>query len=262
MRTNYDSLQLREIFHLEFLRWFGRKTRADKYALKGGTNLRFFFNSARYSEDMDLDIRAIERNMLADKVMRILESPSFQDALKTYGIQRVIPPDIARAKQTETTQRFKVHLLTAAGEDLFSKIEFSRRGFRGETVVQAVHDEIVRAYAAAPLLVPHYTVEAAIEQKIDALCARTVIQARDVFDLYVLCPHYRHSDAGELHVSGAKLDGARDNVFEIGFEQFRDTVASYLSQGDRRVYDNEAAWDEIRMRVSEFIGELRRRYGA
>lgn len=262
MKSPYSSLQLREIFHLEFLRWFGRKTKAECYALKGGASLRFFFGSVRYSEDMDLDIRIIAREMLTDRVMQILESASFQDALKTYGIQRVVPPDIARAKQTETTQRFKVHLLTAAGEDLFSKIEFSRRGFRGETIVQAVHDVIVRAYSAAPLLVPHYTLRSAIAQKLDALSTRTIIQARDIFDLYVLCPHYRYADGEPMRLDGAKLDKAHDNVFEIGFEQFRDTVVAYLSHEDRGVYENEAAWDEIKMRVSDFIEEVRRGYGA
>jgi hypothetical protein len=262
MKTHYDALQLREIFHLEFLRWFGKKTKADQYVLKGGANLRFFFNSIRYSEDIDLDVRDIAKEVLADRVMQILGSPSFHEALRTYGIRGVVPPDLARAKQTETTQRFKVHLLTVAGEDLFSKVEFSRRGFRGETAVQAVHDQVMRSYAASPLLVPHYVLYAAIEQKIEALCTRTIIQARDVFDLYTLSPHYRRSEAGVLPVEGARLDKARDNVFEIDFAQFRDTVVAYLSHEDRAVYDNEAAWDEIRMRVSDFIGELERGHGA
>ncbi len=261
MNSPYSALQLREIFHLEFLRCFGRKAKAEQYVLKGGANLRFFFNSVRYSEDMDLDVRSIERAALADKVMQILKSPSFHDALRTYGIQQVVAPDLARAKQTETTQRFKIHLLTVAGEDLFSKVEFSRRGFRGDRIVQAVHDVIVRAYSAAPVLVPHYTLGSAIAQKIDALCTRTIIQARDVFDLYVLCPHYKKADTGTLRMDDAELNRARDNVLEIGFAQFRDTVVAYLSDEDRRVYDNESAWDEIRMRVSDFIGEVRGGYG-
>jgi len=55
----YTHLQLREVFHLEFLRWFGKRVRTNYYALKGGVNLRFFFNSFRYSEDMDLDTHTI-----------------------------------------------------------------------------------------------------------------------------------------------------------------------------------------------------------
>jgi len=34
----YNSLQLREVFHLEFLRWLGRKMKVKHYAVKGGAN--------------------------------------------------------------------------------------------------------------------------------------------------------------------------------------------------------------------------------
>jgi len=55
----YNQLQLREIFHLEFLRWLGRKLKPKNYCLKGGANLRFYFNSFRYSEDMDIDAQRL-----------------------------------------------------------------------------------------------------------------------------------------------------------------------------------------------------------
>ena len=60
------------------------------------------------------------------------------------------------AKQTQTTQRFKIHLITIAGEDLFTKVEFSHGGFKGDIAVQAVRDPTLRTYKLAPLLVPHY----------------------------------------------------------------------------------------------------------
>jgi hypothetical protein len=262
MNTHYNVLQMREIFYLEFLRWFGRKIAAKQYALKGGANLRFFFNGVRYPEEMALDVCGIAGKRLAGSVMWILGSPSFHDELGTYGIRSVVPPDRGRAKQTETTQRFKVHLSTAAGEDLFAKLEFSRRGFRGETAVQPVHDEVMRGYAATSLIVPHYVLSAAIKQKIDALCKRTIVQARDVFDLYMLSPHYRRADVGVLRIGGAQLDKARDNVFEIGFDRFRDTVVAYLSHEDRRVYDKKAVWDKVRMKASGFIEKLRSRHEA
>ena len=56
----YTSLQVREVFHLEFLRWFSRKMEADSYCLKGGVNLRLFLKSIRYSEDMDIDIAGLQ----------------------------------------------------------------------------------------------------------------------------------------------------------------------------------------------------------
>ena len=150
----FDSLQLREIFHLEFLRRLGRKLPAASFAVKGGANLRFFFGSIRYSEDIDLDVTGVGVAALKDTVMRILEAPSFQEVLEPYGIERLGRPDMTKAKQTETTQRFKVHLLTAAGEDLFSKVEFSRRGFRGRTETGFVSEAILRGYQMAPAHFP------------------------------------------------------------------------------------------------------------
>src|SRR3989338_4470004 len=127
----YAPLQAREVFHLEFLRWFGRKLAAEDYALKGGVNLRLFFGSIRYSEDLDIDIQRVRVDRVKRVVMDILSARGFLDSLKSFGIDKIVPPDITKAKQTEMTQRFKIHTLTASGENLFTKVEFSRRGMNG-----------------------------------------------------------------------------------------------------------------------------------
>lgn len=253
----YNHLQIREIFHLEFLKWFGRKVKSTCYALKGGANLRFFFNSFRYSEDMDLDARSIKKDALLDAVKGILVSSHFANTLKPFGIERVIPPDIARAKQTETTQRFKIHLITHAGEDLFTKIEFSRRGFRGEIVVESASDNILRIYKLPPLLIPHYDISSAVMQKIEALATRTITQARDIFDLYVLSSQYTRGGAKSAEVNRSKLDKAHEKIFEISFEEFQDTVIFYLLPGDQKTYGSSDAWDEIKLRVANFLESLR-----
>lgn len=256
-RMIYAQLQLREVFHLEFLRWFGRKTKSGFYALKGGGNLRFFFNSFRYSEDMDLDIREVEVNVVKDTVMHILQAPGFCDILKPFGITEIVPPSITRAKQTETTQRFKVHLITYAGDDLFTKIEFSRRGFKGEVIVQPVADIILRMYKISPLLVPHYDSQSAIAQKIKALAARPIIQARDIFDLYILSSQYEPLKMKKTGINPEQFKNAYKNIFAVGFEQFRDTVVSYLSCEDQAVYNSPVLWDEIRLKVGNFIEEIK-----
>jgi len=263
--NEYNELQIREIFHLEFLRNMARKIKPDNYALKGGVNLRFFFHSLRYSEDMDLDVIGIRVGILKETVMRIIQSPSFMDTLRPFGIERVVPPNISRAKQTEATQRFKVHLITAFSEELFTKIEFSRRGFKGNMVRQSVTDDIVRGYKIPPIIIPHYDAMSSLMQKIDALASRTAIQARDVFDIYILQAQYKgleSEDAGAKN-SGIrempsinKLKSAHSNIFEINFPQFRDTVLSYLSEEDRFAYSTPASWDEIKLKVALFIEEL------
>jgi len=143
-----------------------------------------FFKSFRYSEDMDLDIQGVKADILKSIVMKILQALSFQDILKPFGVERVVPPDIGRAKQTEATRRFKIHLITYAGEDLFTKVEFSRRGFRGKPVVQSVSNTILREYKLAPLLVPHYDIQSAIMQRIGALAGRITAPFFDGFTWY------------------------------------------------------------------------------
>ena len=256
METVYNSLQLREIFHLEFLRWFGRKLKAQHYALKGGSNLRFFFNSIRYSEDMDLDAEAIKKDVLADTVMNILKNPSFQDSLKPFGVERIILPDMSKAKQTDTTQRFKVHILTFSGDDLFTKIEFSRRGFCGEAAVQPVEDAVLRPYKLPPLVVPHYDIHSAIIQKIGALAARAVVQARDIFDLYILAPQYRHNKREGFDINKDKIEAAHKNMFTVTYGQFKDVVVAYLLPEDQAIYANKELWDEIVLKAANFIEEL------
>src|SRR4030042_2308630 len=97
----YNLLQQREIFHLEFLRRFGRKADPRCYALKGGVNMRFFFESIRYSEDMNFDLSEIRVDIIQDIVLKILNTRDFIDNLRPYGIQGISIPDMGKAKKTE-----------------------------------------------------------------------------------------------------------------------------------------------------------------
>lgn len=254
----YNPFQIREVFHLEFLRWFARKMEANRYALKGGANLRFFYKSVRYSADMDIDITGVRVEKVKKIVMEILSARGLADNLKFFGIERIVAPDLTKAKQTETTQRFKIHLLTARGEDLFTKIEFSRRGLKGAAVVEPVSVPILRAYKMAPLLVPHYDAASAIGQKIQALAERSVLEARDIFDLFVLISQYEGSEREPMQVRSATLKTALDNIFLVEFPQFQDTVVAYLGADDQKVYSSALVWDEIKLKTAHFLEEFKR----
>ena len=253
----YSPLQLRELFHIEFLRWFSRKAKPEYYAVKGGTNLRLFFKSFRYSEDMDLDAAGIGVDKLKDIVTSILLSQSFSNTLKPFGIEDVLCQDMAKAKQIKTTQRFKIHLMTYPGEDLFTKVEFSRRGFKGNIIVQSVPDSVLRPYKLAPIVVSHYDAESAAAQKVDALASRAMIQARDIFDLFILSSQLEPSKINRALIDKAKLAKAYDNIFEVSFKQFQDTVISYLTGEDQSLYDSSKVWDDIKLKAANFIEELR-----
>ncbi|MFH1415982.1 MAG: nucleotidyl transferase AbiEii/AbiGii toxin family protein [Elusimicrobiota bacterium] len=234
-----------------------KKIKSEDYTLKGGANLRFFFKSFRYSEDMDMDVAGISVDVLQDTVMKILQMNILKDTLRTFGIEQVIPPDINRAKQTQTTQRFKVHLITVSGEDLFTKIEFSRRGMKGENSVNTISELILRSYKLPPVLVSHYDIRAALIQKIDALANRKILQARDIFDLYVL--NSQVNNYSELEFTNKKnAVKAYDNIFRISFEEFKDQVVSYLSLEDQGIYGTGSAWEEIQLKTAGFIEQIKK----
>ncbi|MCX6340114.1 MAG: hypothetical protein NTX71_09395 [Candidatus Aureabacteria bacterium] len=94
----------------------------------------------------------------------------------------------------------------------------------------------MRTYKLLPFPIPHYPIESAISQKIKALGTRAVIQARDVFDLYILCSQYERAEDRDIKINRAELVRASENVFEIGFRQFKDTVLAYLSPEDQSTY--------------------------
>lgn len=243
-----SHLQVREVFHLEFLRELLKKVPSSNFVLKGGSNLRFFFGSIRYSENMDLDVDGIPVFKLREKSLAALASGTLLNRLQTFGIEELVLPDMKHAKQTETVQRFKVHLITSAGEDLFTKVEFSRRGFGSSYRAEAVGPEALGEYHLPPLIVPHYLASSAIEQKIEAVLTRRRPEARDIFDLYLLSTQLPEDSRRKLEkVTKAKSMQAQEKIYSVDYGQYRDKVVSFLAEEDRGQYESESVWDEIRL---------------
>jgi len=123
--------------------------------------------------------------------------------------------------------------------------------------VQSVSDRVLRPYKLAPLILPHYNIRATIVQKINAIASRSVTQARDIYDLFILNSQYTDSDKGEAEITDReKLRMAYDNLFAVNFEQFRDSVVSYLPPEEQVIYNNEPSWDEVRLKAAGLIGEF------
>ncbi|MBI5299479.1 MAG: nucleotidyl transferase AbiEii/AbiGii toxin family protein [Deltaproteobacteria bacterium] len=255
------SLQQREVFHLVFLRHLVRRLKVGSYALKGGTNLRFFFRSIRYSEDMDIDVAGIAVHSLRDAVMSILSAPSLLAALRPHRVEKIIPPSMASAKQTETVQRFKVHLINQAGENLFTKVEFSRRGLKagavsGGAVSEAIDGHVLSEYRLPPLIVSHYPIDLAVLQKISAVTGRAVPQARDIFDLFLLSTQMDAFTAQKIRkkIADSEIKKSRDIILSVSFEQYRDTVCAYLDPKDAELYQHPERWEEIQLAVLTMMG--------
>ena len=244
--VKYTSMQYVELFHLLFLDQLGRKLDKRFYALKGGCNLRFYLKSIRYSEDLDIDIQIFPKDKLRDIVSGILKSKPFTQILQVHGIMigRWSEP-----KQTETTQRWKAGLSISESNILLpTKIEFSRRGMKGNTIFAAVDPELIRNYRLSPIMANHYDSHSAYEQKVEALITRSATQARDIFDINLLL------NAGvDIDISSSKLKSrlheAESNVMSVTFDIFKSQVLSYLHPDYRKQYDSESVWDDIALKV-------------
>jgi len=242
-----------ELFHLILLSMLGKRLDKQLYALKGGCNLRFFFGSPRYSEDMDLDLGDMPAHGLRDKVNAILESLPFRQVLAASGLAI---EHITEHKQTETTQRWKLGLhVPATAAPVPTKVEFSRRGLRQTAVLESVAPALLHAYRITPFMTMHYPGETALHQKIEALATRSVTQARDVFDFHLLYSDARMR-ALRGHVDASLLPLATQNAISLSYDDFKGQVLAYLAAEDQAMYDSPAAWDTMQLRVVEGLEQL------
>ena len=250
----WTERQTIEIFHLHFLRAFGARVDKALFALKGGSNLRFFLKSIRYSEDLDLDIQTMATGTLRNNVNRLLETPGFIEALRAQGIEIARK---AQPTQTATTQRWKLTLRNAeSGAEAPTKIEFSRRGLDDGKSVESVDAGLIRTYRLYPVIVQHYTVHAALAQKVAALALREQVQSRDVFDLKLLL------DAGGAErprpaTAAAKLAAAIDNAVAVDYDAFAGQVLAFLEPEYQDSLGSKQAWNELQEQVVNGLEALR-----
>lgn len=249
--------QIREVFHLCFLERLLKQSDARLYALKGGVNLRFFFHSPRYSEDMDLDVTAVNVSTLKKNGYKILGDAAFKRGLRVYGIDEIEINDPAKAKHTETTQRFRMNLVTTAGDRLPTKVEFSRRdGELSGAVTERIDSAISQQYNKLAYPVQHYDGTAAVHQKLKALAGRAVVQARDVFDLAILDMggHTRGIDIEQV-LTEVQIRAARENVTLLSYEDFRGQVLEFLDDDARQTYGGRRQWLQFQNGVFELLGD-------
>ena len=245
--------QQREIFHFLFLERLLKISDPRAFVLKGGINLRFFFGSPRYSEDMDLDVLAGAVGTLRKNGYRILRDPAFGRALATFGIDELLVGDPAKAKHTATTQRFRVRLRTVAGESLPTKVEFSRRGAGGESVLETIEPAIAKRYRRLSFSCLHYSAAAACGQKMLALANRRQAQARDAFDLYILWlgGHVAPGCAGVL--TPAERERAAQTLLGFTYADYAGQVLGYLEPDERDRFAGEEHWGEVVARAFALV---------
>lgn len=242
----YTRQETTEIFHLLFLRQLETKLDKSFYVLKGGCNLRFFFKSMRYSEDIDLDVKTVAPEMLTAKINKVLTHPSFAQILRTRGI---VMENVSAPKQTETTQRWKIGLSVSGGAvKIPTKIEFSRRGRKGKPVLEKVDPILLQHYELHPVLCSHYDRASAIEQKMEAILKRAEMQARDIFDLHFL-----------LETEPATIQAGpeiKNRILQMDYAAYKSQVIAYLHPDHQSFHDSPSRWNELKQNLIKKLGGL------
>lgn len=249
-RMDFTRTQRIEFFHLAFLEVLSKRLEPSRYVLKGGANLRYFFGSVRYSEDIDIDLLRPMPADLEGKVGGILDSAPLALLLRTGGLE---VSGFTAPKQTETTRRWKVSV-TGAGEESRTKIEFSGRESDGAYRLDRLPREVIGRYGLPAAGVQHYGIETATAQKVLALAGRSETQARDVFDLDLLLRR-RAIPAGELDAE--VLTEAAERAFELPFDAYRDQVLAFLEPDVLELYDGVEAWERMQTAVAGHLEAAR-----
>jgi|SRR5918994_29666 hypothetical protein len=241
---NLSDAQTVELFHVSFLAALSRRLEPSRYVLKGGVNLRYFFDSVRYSEDIDLDLLGVPGWSLEKKVDDLLAKGPLGLLLRPAGIAVA---GFTKPKQTDTTQRWKIALEAPGRRNpIRTKVEFSHREGQEGYRLEPIPARIVEPYALRAPSVQHYTGDVPAEQKVAALARRSETQARDVFDLELLLRR-RLLPAGSI--DRKTLEAAAERALELPFDAFRDQVLPFLDPDVAELYD-AAAWEQMQTFVA------------
>ena len=210
--------------------------------------------------DLDADVNA--RMALRREIARHLGDRYFRRSLVPLGIRDIVTDQTA-AKDTDTTLRFKLRLVTQGGVPLPTKIEISFRDphTRETAVEESVSDALARRYLSAtelPLLVSHYPRLAALRQKIAALALRTAVQSRDVFDMTILMGETR-TDIDLLWLreclNDEILTEAHARTLAIPETAFRGEVLEFIDAPAREYYAER--WEELQLVTANLIEAIR-----
>ncbi len=253
----FDDKTQREVFHFLFLDRLLKISDPKFYVLKGGVNFRFFLQSPRYSEDMDLDVVGGAVETLKKNGYKILEDAAFQRNLQSFGIRSLKINDKEKAKHTETTQRFSLRLVNDAGEEFPTKVEFSRRApdAQEKYLLEDINPAVALTFKRLSYRCYHYTPEAALLQKIRALAFRKETQARDVFDMYLLYLAGYFTAENLEKVDESECIKAKEALSNLSYEHYRGQVVEYLQPEARARFESEKSWNEMISKIEEGLDE-------
>lgn len=213
----YQTLEknvVREYIQYLFLSSLYKRPQSEKLLFKGGTALRFVFQSPRFSEDLDFTGKGIRHSRFIDKLFIETLSEIEKQGIKT---------DLQEAKTTSGGYLGVVHYeLHGFKEDM--KFEVSLR--KGRKFVEE-ETTIISDYTP-PYNLVHLSGKGIVESKLEALLERR--KSRDYYDLYFFLRH------PQLH-KFVKKDKLQVVLKSLGKERinFKPELSAFLPVSHHRI---------------------------
>ena len=249
--------EVAEGFHLAFLTALADSAGADSFALKGGSNIRFYFSSLRFSEDIDLDVFARDPRTFTGRVEKAFGSQALSRLLSSIGVTVI---DLNPKDRSTTRERWMVGLRhRSLPADVRTKVELSHRtsDLSRFVTVERVPASAVARYAPLPApLVAHYLPAGAIAQKATTIGQRSETQPRDVFDLDHLSRMFPSAPVRGL-VAETDLSASIERVYEIGFPEYRSKVVPFIEPSLQASFDSQDVWGAMQVRAIEALEGMR-----
>lgn len=251
MEPSYD---VREHFHLIFLRHLAGRLARRPYSLKGGVCLRFFHRSQRLSEDIDFDIGPqVPAGTLTKAVDSLIEARSFRASLLSAGITGL---KVSKPKQTETVQRWKIGLALEGGHILPTKLEFSRRSRIIPFICGIPDPEIREHHRVPPFSTQYYDTATVARQKIEALASTSRNAVRDLFDL---CHLMKEARLDLIQVAKGmpkeEIQKAADKLRSFSFRDFQEQVLPFLPPSMIAYFELRGSFDDMKNQVEHCLEE-------
>jgi Domain of unknown function (DUF1814). len=251
------SLEVAEAFHLAYLVVLASVAKPDTWALKGGGNLRFYFDSLRFSEDIDLDVH-VAATQMRPRIERAFDSAALAKLLAAVGstVEYLNPKE-----RTATKEKWTIGLRNAvAGEALvYTQVEFSYPEYGLGSYISIEAPKSAPALSHPPIpspVIAHYVARGALIQKVTALADRRHTQPRDVFDIDHLARKFPAA-ADKGIVDPTIVEAAIARVWDLSFELYLAKVVSFLEPSVRALFDKPTTWTEIQLRVVEVLEGMR-----
>jgi len=188
-----------------FLSFLYQENDSNNIQFKGGTALRIYYKSPRYSEDLDFSVFKLNKKQVEDKMLSVL-----------FNLEKAnLKPELEESK--ETGGGYLANLTLLIGEN---KVKISLQASRRKMAYAQPNLVLINNDFIPPYTIYLLNEKDLIKEKLEAAVTRS--KPRDFFDIYFLLRK------GSIGIEQISLLKQTVNIVEKSKINFRRELADFL----------------------------------